>query len=176
LNDLKALVQKVKDLKAQENRKKIIIWGVSFALLDLAENYKPNFSGCIVMETGGMKGRRKEITREELHKILSDGLKVPIIHSEYGMTELLSQSYSKGMGVFQPSHSMKIMVREVNDPFDIKFSHKRSGGLNVIDLANIDSCAFIETQDVGLVNDDGTFKVLGRFDNSDIRGCNLMVI
>lgn len=175
LYDLNKLVRKVEDLKARGSEKKIIVWGVSFALLDLAENYKVDFSDCMVMETGGMKGRRKEITREELHGILCAGLNVNTIHSEYGMTELLSQSYSKGDGIFQPSHSMKIMVREVNDPFDIKFSDKRSGGLNVIDLANIDSCAFIETQDVGLVNEDESFKVLGRFDNSDIRGCNLMV-
>tara|TARA_R100000152_G_C6741361_1_gene165133 strand:- start:87 stop:1094 length:1008 start_codon:yes stop_codon:yes gene_type:complete len=175
LNDLNELVEKVNFLKLKNSGKKIIIWGVSFALLDLAENYKVDFSDCIVMETGGMKGRRKEITREELHGILCDGLNINTIHSEYGMTELLSQSYSKGDGIFQPSHSMKVMVREVNDPFDIKYSDKRSGGLNVIDLANIDSCAFIETQDVGLVKEDGSFKVLGRFDNSDIRGCNLMV-
>ncbi|HET8861310.1 acyl transferase [Marivirga sp.] len=175
LYDLHKLVDKVAELKAKNNGKKIIVWGVSFALLDLAENHKVDFTDCIVMETGGMKGRRKEITREELHRILCDGLHVSNIHSEYGMTELLSQSYSKGDGIFQPSRSMKIMVREVNDPFDIKFSDRRSGGLNVIDLANIDSCAFIETQDVGLVNEDGSFKVLGRFDNSDIRGCNLMV-
>ncbi|WMN11433.1 acyl transferase [Marivirga salinae] len=175
LYDLKELVRKVEDLKAKGSEKKIIVWGVSFALLDLAENYKVDFSDCTIMETGGMKGRRKEITREELHGILCDGMNVNTIHSEYGMTELLSQSYSKENGVFHPSHSMKIMVREVNDPFDIKYSDKRSGGLNVIDLANIDSCAFIETQDVGLVNEDGSFKVLGRFDNSDIRGCNLMV-
>jgi len=175
LNDLNELVEKVKLLKANKDEKKIIVWGVSFALLDLAENYQVNFSDCIVMETGGMKGRRKEITREQLHEILCNGLNVKTIHSEYGMTELLSQSYSKGNGVFQPSHSMKVMMREVNDPFDIKYFDKRSGGLNVVDLANIDSCAFIETQDVGLVNEDGSFKVLGRFDNSDIRGCNLMV-
>lgn len=175
LYDLNELVSKVEQLKASNKGKKIIIWGVSFALLDLAENYKVDFSECIIMETGGMKGRRKEITREELHEILCNGLNVNTIHSEYGMTELLSQSYSQGEGVFQPSHSMKIMVREVNDPFDIKYYDKRSGGLNVIDVANIDSCAFIETQDVGLVNEDGSFKVLGRFDNSDIRGCNLMV-
>lgn len=175
LNELRELIKKVQELKALQSNKKIIIWGVSFALLDLAENYQVDFSDCIVMETGGMKGRRKEITREELHNILCDGLNVNTIHSEYGMTELLSQSYSMGNGIFKAANSMKVMVREVNDPFDIKFSDKRSGGLNVIDLANIDSCAFIETQDVGLVHDDGSFQVLGRFDNSDIRGCNLMV-
>jgi len=175
LDNLPELVEKVAELKTKNQKKKIIIWGVSFALLDLAENYKADFSDCIVMETGGMKGRRKEITREELHGILAKGLNVNEIHSEYGMTELLSQSYSTAKGVFQASKSMKVLVREVNDPFDVKFSHNRSGGLNVIDLANIDSCAFIETQDVGLVHEDGNFQVLGRFDNSDIRGCNLMV-
>ncbi|ADR20974.1 acyltransferase [Marivirga tractuosa] len=175
LYDLNKLVEKVKKLKKVNNGRKVIIWGVSFALLDLAENFQVDFSDCIIMETGGMKGRRKEITRDELHEILCAGLNVNKIHSEYGMTELLSQSYSKGNGVFQPSHSMKVLVREVNDPFDVKFSDKRSGGINVVDLANIDSCAFIETQDVGLVNSDGSFKVLGRFDYSDIRGCNLMV-
>jgi hypothetical protein len=143
--------------------------------MDLAENYKVDFSDCIIMETGGMKGRRKEITRSELHRILCEGLNVSEIHSEYGMTELLSQSYSKGLGVFEPSRSMKALVREVNDPFDLKFSSDRSGGLNIIDLANIDSCAFIETQDIGQVNDNGSFQVLGRFDHSDIRGCNLLV-
>lgn len=175
LYDLQELKKKVYDLKAQKNGKKIIVWGVSFALLDLAENHKVDFSDCIIMETGGMKGRRKEITRDELHHILLNGLNVEEIHSEYGMTELLSQSYSKGRGVFEASHGMKVLVREVNDPFDIKYADKRSGGLNVIDLANIDSCAFIETQDVGLVHENGNFEVLGRFDNSDIRGCNLMV-
>jgi hypothetical protein len=175
LDDLKQLIKKVETLKRQAGGKKILIWGVSFALVDLAENYIADFSDCIIMETGGMKGRRKEITREELHKILCDGLNVNTIHSEYGMTELLSQSYSTGKGIFQPPTSMKVLVREVNDPFDIKFSDKRSGGLNVIDLANIDSCAFIETQDVGLVEENGDFQVLGRFDNSDIRGCNLLV-
>ncbi|SMG38337.1 Acyl-protein synthetase, LuxE [Marivirga sericea] len=175
LDDLKQLINKVEKLKKQNTGKKIIIWGVSFALLDLAENYSTDFANCIVMETGGMKGRRKEITREELHEILCEGLNVDTIHSEYGMTELLSQSYSKGDGFFKSPISMKVLIREVNDPFDVKFAHKRSGGLNVIDLANIDSCAFIETQDVGMVHDNADFQVLGRFDNSDIRGCNLLV-
>lgn len=175
LDDLQLLVDKVAALKAAHSKKKIIVWGVSFALVDLAENYKPDFSDCIIMETGGMKGRRKEMTRNELHEILCSGLNVNEIHSEYGMTELLSQAYSKGNGVFQAPTSMMVLQREVNDPFDIQFSSQRSGGLNVIDLANIDSCAFIETQDVGRVNEDGSFQVLGRFDNSDIRGCNLLV-
>jgi hypothetical protein len=175
LKDLNSLVDKVTELKEKQHNRKVIVWGVSFALLDLAENCKTDFSDCIVMETGGMKGRRKEITREELHSILCSGLNVDTIHSEYGMTELLSQSYSKAKGIFQPSKTMKVLVREVNDPFDVKFSDGRSGGLNVIDLANIDSCAFIETQDIGLVSKNNSFQVLGRFYNSDIRGCNLMV-
>jgi len=175
LYDLEKLIEKVVGLKAKNGGKKIIIWGVSFALLDLAESFTPDFSDCIIMETGGMKGRRKEITRGELHSILTEGLNVESIDSEYGMTELLSQSYSRGGGIFEPSFSMKFMVREVNDPFAIKYFDKKSGGLNVIDLANIDSCSFIETQDVGVVNEDGSFQVLGRFDNSDIRGCNLLV-
>ena len=175
LYDLKELVGKVKELKKNSSTKKVIVWGVSFALLELAENFKVDFSGCIVMETGGMKGRRKEMTRDELHTIFCEGLNIDKVHSEYGMTELLSQSYSMGHGTFQPSHSMKVLAREVNDPFEIKLFDTRSSGLNVVDLANIDSCAFIETQDVGLVNEDGSFQVLGRLDNSDIRGCNLMV-
>ncbi len=175
LNDYQGLVDKVETLKAQEPNKKIVIWGVSFALLDLAEKIQPDFSGCIIMETGGMKGRRAELTRKTLHEVLQKGLNVTSIHSEYGMTELLSQSYSKGAGVFEPSASMSIFIREVNDPFAITARPKRAGGINVIDLANIDSCAFIETKDLGFVHQDGTFTVLGRFDYSDVRGCNLLV-
>jgi hypothetical protein len=175
LHDYQALIDKVVYLKEHQSNTKIIIWGVSFALLDLAEDYKPDFSECIVMETGGMKGRRAEITRAELHEILKQGLNVSEVHSEYGMTELLSQSYSQGVGIFHPSKSMKILTREVNDPFALTHSSQRAGGINVIDLANIDSCAFIETKDVGYVYPNGSFKVLGRFDHSDVRGCNLMV-
>ena len=127
------------------------------------------------METGGMKGRRKEMIREELHKILSLGFGVDRIHSEYGMTELLSQAYSKGNGIFEAPPWMRIVVRDPEDPLTI-LPHSKTGGLNVVDLANINSCAFIATQDLGKTNANGTFEIMGRFDNSDIRGCNLMVI
>lgn len=169
------LIQKVAVLKQSQPEKNLVIWGVSFALLDLAEQFEPDFSGCIVMETGGMKGRRKEMIREALHSFLCERFHVNVIHSEYGMTELLSQSYSKGEGVFIPSATMKVLIREVNDPFQISSTSSRSGGVNIIDLANIDSCAFIETKDVGSVNEDGSFQIYGRFDHSDIRGCNLLI-
>lgn len=158
---------------AIEGQKKLLL-GVSFALLDLAENASPDLSGTIVMETGGMKGRRKEITREELHEILKLRLNVPAIHSEYGMTELLSQAYSKGEGVFYCPPWMKILLRDPQDPLSIINEPGRTGGINIIDLANINSCSFLATSDLGKLHDDGGFEVLGRFDNSDIRGCNLM--
>ena len=155
----------------------MLLIGVSYALLDLAEELKgqEDFSGVTVMETGGMKGRRREMIREELHAQLKKGFSVDAIHSEYGMTELLSQGYSKGEGIFRPGYSMRLLLRDLNDPFDIG-PHHRSGGINVIDLGNIDSCAFIETKDIGRMQEDGSFEVLGRFDNSDIRGCNLLVV
>ena len=126
------------------------------------------------METGGMKGRRREMIRAELHTILKEAFGVPAIHSEYGMTELLSQAYSKGDGIFNAPPSLKILLRDMNDPFTVRRNLK-SGGINIIDLANIDSCAFIETKDIGRLHPDGSFEVLGRFDNSDVRGCNLLV-
>lgn len=160
---------------ARKSGKKVMLFGVTYALLDLAETVSDtDFSEVIIMETGGMKGRRREMIREELHAILKAAFKVPAIHSEYGMTELLSQAYSKGNGIFQIPKSMKILLRDLNDPFEIN-SSLRSGGINIIDLANVDSCAFIETKDIGKFHPDGTFEVLGRFDNSDIRGCNLLV-
>ncbi len=163
--------------QARQRGKKVLLVGVSYALLDLAEelNGSEDFSGVTVMETGGMKGRRREMIREELHAQLQQGFGVSEIHSEYGMTELLSQGYSKGHGIFRPGYSMRVLLRDLNDPFDIGQQH-RSGGINVIDLGNIHSCAFIETKDIGRVSVDGSFEVLGRFDNSDIRGCNLLVI
>ena len=127
------------------------------------------------METGGMKGRRKEMIREELHEILCDGFGVSSIHSEYGMTELLSQAYSLGDGVFNCPQWMEVMMRDTEDPLSY-IGNGKTGGINVIDLANINSCSFIATQDLGKKYDNGTFEVLGRFDNSDIRGCNLMVL
>ncbi len=160
--------------KAKMAHKKVLLLGVSFALLDLAENYSPDLSGSIVMETGGMKGRRKEITREELHDILKQKLNVPVIHSEYGMTELLSQAYSKEEGIFYCPPWMKILIRDPQDPLSIIDEPGVTGGINIIDLANINSCSFIATGDLGKLHDDGGFEVLGRFDNSDIRGCNLL--
>ncbi|HLT52593.1 MAG TPA: hypothetical protein VKZ97_01810 [Flavobacteriaceae bacterium] len=155
--------------------KKTLLIGVSFALLDLAEKHPMQLRNTIVMETGGMKGRRKELIREELHDILKSGLGVKTIHSEYGMTELLSQAYSKGHGVFECPKWMQVVARDPEDALSLLETNK-TGGLNIIDLANINSCAFIATQDLGKVNTDGTFEVLGRFDHSDIRGCNLMAL
>lgn len=154
---------------------KTMLFGVTFALLDLAESFSPDLSGTIVMETGGMKGRRKEITREELHEILCSDLNVPLIHSEYGMTELLSQAYSKGNGIFYCPPWMKILIRDPHDPLTIYSEPGRTGGINIIDFANLYSCSFIATGDLGKLREDGGFEVLGRFDNSEIRGCNLMI-
>jgi phenylacetate-coenzyme A ligase PaaK-like adenylate-forming protein len=151
-----------------------LLIGVTFALLDFIENYQLNFPELIVMETGGMKGRRKEMIREELHGQLGKGFGVENIHSEYGMTELLSQAYSKGNGVFNCPPWMKIVIRDTNDPMTL-LEGDRAGGINVIDLANVNSCSFIATQDLGKVYADHSFEVLGRFDNSDIRGCNLLI-
>jgi hypothetical protein len=160
---------------AKAAHQKIYLFGVTYALLDLAEELEtPEFSGVTIFETGGMKGRRREMVREELHIILTQAFGVETIHSEYGMTELLSQAYSTGEGIFQPSRTLRVLVRDVNDPFSVSFE-AGSGGVNVIDLANVDSCAFIETKDLGKLYPDGTFEIMGRFDNSDIRGCNLLV-
>ncbi|WP_324025116.1 acyl transferase [Maribacter sp. BPC-D8] len=162
-------------IELQKTDTKILIIGVSFALLEFTEQYQMSLHNTIIMETGGMKGRRKEIVRQELHQLLSNGFGVPNIHSEYGMTELLSQAYSKGNGVFDCPTWMKILVRDTEDPLTY-LTYGKSGGINVIDLANINSCSFIATQDLGKINQDGTFEIIGRFDNSDIRGCNLMVL
>ena len=158
----------------KRNDRKIMIWGVSYALLDLAEKYAPDLSGAIVVETGGMKGRRKEIIREELHQILCENFSLKKVHSEYGMTELLSQAYSKESGIYYTPPWMKILIRDIYDPFHY-MQNNRTGGVNVIDLANLYSCSFIETEDLGSQTNDKGFKILGRFDTSDIRGCNLMV-
>ena len=160
--------------QAKKEKKKVLLLGVSFALLDLAEKSSPDFSGIIVMETGGMKGRRKEITRFELHSVLRKKFKVTSIHSEYGMTELMSQAYSKGGGIFYCPSWMKVVLRDPQDPLSIFTQTNKTGGINIIDLANINSCSFIATGDLGRIHDDGGFEVLGRFDSSDIRGCNLM--
>jgi len=160
--------------KSEEAKKKSILIGVTFGLLDFAEQFSIRLENTIVMETGGMKGRRKELTRDEVSDILKRAFSVSEIHSEYGMTELMSQAYSKENGVFYSPPWMRFLSREPDDP--LKTLYKGRGVLNVIDLANIDSCAFIATQDVGEVFSDKGFKVLGRMDNADIRGCNLLVI
>ncbi|RZK78473.1 MAG: acyl transferase [Pedobacter sp.] len=162
-------------LKRQKAKKqKTILVGVTYALLDFLENHQIDFPELIVMETGGMKGKRKEMVREELHQIITSGFGVKSIHSEYGMTELLSQAYSEGDGIFKCPPWMKIKLRDTNDPLSL-IKENKTGGINVIDLANINSCSFIATQDLGRLMRNGTFEVLGRFDNSDIRGCNLLI-
>jgi len=173
LNNLEELHKNLIEL--DKNNDKILLIGVSFALLDLVEAYKFDLKNTIIMETGGMKGRRKELIREELHQVLSNGFGVEKIHSEYGMTELLSQAYSKGNGIFECPPWMKVLTRDTEDALTI-LPEGKSGGINVIDLANINSCSFIATQDLGKTYKNGTFEVLGRFDDSDIRGCNLMVL
>ena len=173
LNNIDELAQKL--IKLDKSGQKILLMGVSFALLDLIEKYQFNLKNTIIMETGGMKGRRKELVREELHQRLQHGFKVDKIHSEYGMTELLSQGYSKGNGVFDTPPWMKILARDTEDALTI-LPKGKAGGINVIDLANYNSCSFIATQDLGKVHKSGTFEIIGRFDTSDIRGCNLMVL
>ncbi|MFD2563212.1 LuxE/PaaK family acyltransferase [Aquimarina rubra] len=174
LDETEKLVSTLKQLSLQG--KKILLIGVSFALLDLVENHhiQPN-DNLVVMETGGMKGRRKEMIREELHQVLKKGFGVSKIHSEYGMTELLSQAYSKGDGVFHSPPWMKVSTRDPEDALT-SMSTGKTGGINIIDLANINSCSFIATQDLGKIYTDGSFEILGRFDHSDIRGCNLMLL
>lgn len=208
LNNLNELTNRLRQLTEHPDGKQILLIGVTFALLDWAES-EPDLhflaravssrSGpvrrcgsrnpeLIVMETGGMKGRRKELLREEVHELLTARLGVSTIHSEYGMTELLSQAYSVGEGVFRPSPTLRVYLRDINDPFapipyDLKATgsrqtgERRTGGINVVDLANLDSCSFIETQDLGqYVGENGDFRVIGRFDNSDVRGCNLLIV
>lgn len=173
LHDHEQLFQQITLLLEKEERK-VLLFGVTFALLDMAEAFPGELSSLIVMETGGMKGRRKEMLREEVHDYLKNQWKIPSVHSEYGMTELLSQSYSQGSGVFKESATMRLLIRDVNDPLTILPAGK-SGGINVIDLGNVHSCAFLATKDIGIREENGQFQVLGRFDNSDIRGCNLLV-
>ncbi|MEM8566643.1 MAG: acyl transferase [Bacteroidota bacterium] len=174
LSNHSALLKIIEKIKNEKGTRKILLCGVSFALMDLAESYDIDLGNdVIVMETGGMKGRRREIVREELHSFLCRKLNVSKIHSEYGMTELSSQAYSTGDGKFRTPPWMRVLLRDTNDPFDV--GDKKSGAINVIDLANISSCSFIETQDLGRLNSSGELEILGRFDNSDVRGCNLMV-
>ncbi|WOC41123.1 acyl transferase [Polaribacter sp. HL-MS24] len=173
LHNLEELAQKL--LKLEQKGQKVLLIGVSFALLDFIEMQQFDLKNTVIMETGGMKGRRKELVRAELHSLLQNGFGVDIIHSEYGMTELLSQAYSKGNGVFTTPPWMQVLTRDPEDALTIQTTGK-NGGINVIDLANFNSCAFIATQDLGRVFPDGTFEIIGRFDHSDIRGCNLMVL
>ncbi len=172
LNDFKKLRATLNHLKSINQ--KFILIGVSHALIDFANEYDIDLSGGIVMETGGMKGRKKEMLKAELHSYLKSRFHVSSIHSEYGMTELLSQSYSKGDGLFASPNWMRILIRDTYDPFSYMPTGS-SGGINVIDLANIYSCSFIETKDLGRVHANQKFEITGRFDNSDIRGCNLLV-
>lgn len=172
LDQFDVLAEKLHQL--DKEGKQVLLIGVSFALLDLVEKHLFTLKNTIVIETGGMKGRRKELIRSELHSILKKGFGVSQIHSEYGMTELLSQAYSKGNGIFECPPWMKVFTRDTEDALTLV--KNQNGGLNIIDLANSDSCSFIATQDLGKVYNDGSFEVLGRFDSSDIRGCNLMIL
>ena len=185
LNNTTDMLGRLRYLSKNPDGKKILLMGVTFALLDLAESdtdfsFFSDINSLTIMDTGGMKGRRKELLREEVHDILTSRFGVKSIHSEYGMTELLSQGYSNGEGIFSPGYTMRILLRDVNDPFSIhdhNLAASKTGGINAIDLANIDTCSFLETQDLGRFGTDpGSFYVMGRFDNSDIRGCNLMVL
>jgi phenylacetate-coenzyme A ligase PaaK-like adenylate-forming protein len=173
LDDLDRLKNTLLELELKQQ--KTLLIGVSFALLDLVELHQFQLKHTIIMETGGMKGRRKELIRKELHDNLKKGFGVDRIHSEYGMTELLSQGYSDGYGIFKCANWMKILTRDPEDALSIQKSG-RTGGINIVDLANINSCSFIATQDLGVSYTDGSFEIIGRFDNSDIRGCNLMAL
>ncbi len=173
LNNYNDLIAKL--LELDNSGQNVLLIGVTYALLDVLEQQQFQLKNTIIMETGGMKGKRKEIIREELHAILSRGFGVSSIHSEYGMTELLSQAYSLGNGIFECPAWMQVLIRDPEDALTY-VDYGKTGGINVIDLANINSCSFIATQDLGKKQPNNSFEVLGRFDNSDIRGCNLMVI
>lgn len=172
LHDLEELVQNLNSLNKEGTP--TLLFGVTYALLDLAEKYPMELNSTIVVETGGMKGRRKEITRQELHHRLKEAFRLNHIYSEYGMTELLSQAYTDGTYRFYPPPWMRVLIRETQDPLTL-IGEGRTGGVNLIDLANAYSCPFIETQDLGKSYEDGSFEILGRFDHSDVRGCNLLV-
>jgi len=161
---------------ARASGRKVMIIGVTYALLNLAEQFAPALSDIIVVETGGMKGMRHEMIREELHKTLNDAFGTIAIHSEYGMTELLSQAWSQGRGLFQCPPWMRVVLGDVNDPLSVTEAPGSSGTINIIDLANIWSCSFLATSDLGRLHENGSFEVTGRYDNSDIRGCNLLTI
>jgi len=173
LDDYTNISKKLNQLDSKNDRKTILI-GVPYALLDLLDFNQFCFNNTIIMETGGMKGRRKELVRNELHEKLKSGFGVNQIHSEYGMTELLSQAYSKGNGIFSTPAWMKVLIRDVNDAQNLNFN-KKSGAINIIDLANYNSCSFIATDDMGKFVSESEFEVIGRIDNSDVRGCNLLI-
>ena len=166
------IIEKMKSLY-REN-KKVILFGVSYALLDLTENRNLNLKNTIIIETGGMKGRRIEMIKKELHETLKKRTGLKKIHSEYGMTEMLSQAYSKRDGIFSCPNWMRVFIRDINDP-NFFYSNNRSGGINIIDLANFNSCSFIATEDMGSLHENGNFEIMGRIDHSDTRGCNLLV-
>ena len=172
LNNYKKLARKLTEL--ENSNQKTILFGISYALLDLAEEFPQKLKNTIIIETGGTKGNRKDILKEELHEKLKSAFSLENIHSEYGMTELLSQSYSKGNGIFYSPPWKKVLIRDINDPLSI-IGDNKTGGINIIDLANIYSCPFIATEDLGKTFNDGSFSVLGRFNNADIRGCNLLI-
>lgn len=172
LNEMPQLYERL--LHLEQNNQPVILIGVTFALLDFAAQFPIPLSNTIVMETGGMKGRRDEMTRAEVHSFLKEKFNLSEIHSEYGMTEMLSQAYSKKDGLFNVSNSLKVMVRDVNDPLLVSLSG--TGGINIIDLANVNSCSFIATDDIGRVHRNGSFEVHGRLDYSVLRGCNLLVV
>lgn len=172
INEWELLKDKLQRLIAEGQ--KVILLGVTFALLDFAEAYPMPLHSTIVMETGGMKGRREEWTRTQVHEYLKRQWQLPAIHSEYGMTELLSQAYAKEAGIYTPTNTMQVLIRDINDPLDV--TTHGTGCINIIDLANINSCAFIATEDIGKVNEDGTFEIMGRMDHSALRGCSLMAV
>jgi hypothetical protein len=171
LNDFEALKNQI--IANEKNERKTLLLGVSFALLDFSELFPMPLKFTSIMETGGMKGRRAELTRTELHAVLRKAFHLTEIHSEYGMTELFSQAYSKGNGIFVCPTWMKVVCRDLQDPLSLLPAGKR-GGLNIIDLANQNSCSFIATEDVGIVHENGTFEILGRMNHAEIRGCNLL--
>ncbi len=173
LNNHRELYQQLLENKSKQIP--TVLLGVSFGLLDFVEKYTLKMPNLIVVETGGMKGRREEMTKEELHALLKSSFNTTTIHSEYGMTELFSQAYSKADGLFQPTPTLKIVITEITDPLSPEKLGK-TGVVNVIDLSNIDSCSFIQTQDLGILYEDGSFRIMGRLDEADIRGCNLMVL
>ena len=172
LKEYDPIIEKMKSLSRKN--KTIILLGVSYALLDLTKNKNLNLENTIIIETGGMKGRRREMIKKELHEILKERTGLKKIHSEYGMTELLSQAYSKSDGIFSCPKWMKIFIRDINDP-NFLYSSNKSGGINIIDLANVNSCSFIATEDMGSLHKNGGFEIIGRIDHSDTRGCNLLV-